>query len=110
MEINMLQLGWFDLSANYGNVRRSLFASDPGRAKMNFIATIERELIRDEQPLRGATIVWICPECFDPYDARPPGGVCLNAGHAPVKVFRARVHSIRARTGSRVVPLRSDRA
>jgi len=77
---------------------------------MKPIATIERELIRDEQPLRGATIVWICPECFDPYDARPPGGMCLNAGHAPVRVFRARVHSIRARRGAQVVALRSQRA
>jgi hypothetical protein len=80
-------------------------------AKMNVIATtIERELIREGQPLREATIVWICPECFDPYDARPPGGKCLNAGHAPVKVFRARVHSIRTRRGARVVPLRSHHA
>jgi hypothetical protein len=70
------------------------------------IATIERELIREGQPVRGATIVWICPECFDSYDARPPGGNCLNAGHAPVRVFRARVHSIRATRGARVVALR----
>jgi hypothetical protein len=45
-------------------------------------------------------------ECFEPYDARAPGGHCLNAGHTPVKVFRARVHSIRAR----LVPLRCNRA
>ena len=34
--------------------------------------------------------------CFEPDDARPPGGHCLNVGHAPVEVFRARVHSIRS--------------
>ncbi|MGH2986492.1 MAG: hypothetical protein ACRDLO_07390 [Solirubrobacterales bacterium] len=98
------------LSAKYGNVRLSPIASDRGRVKMKIIDTIERELIREEQPLRGETIVWICPECFDPYDARPPGGKCLNAGHAPVRVFRARVHSIRARRGSPVVPLRPQPA
>lgn len=85
-------------------------AFNPRRGKIKPIATIERELIRDEQPLRGATIVWICPECFDPYDARPPGGLCLNAGHAQVRVFRARVHSIRARRGAPVVALRSHHA
>jgi len=85
-------------------------ASDPERAKMHVIENIASELITEERPLKGEAIVWICSECFEPYDARPPGGHCLNAGHAPVKVFRARVRSIRTRRGARVVPLRPHRA
>ena len=85
-------------------------ASDPVRAKMHVIESIASKSTTEEWALRSEAIVWICPECFEPYDARPPGGHCLNAGHAPVKVFRARVHSIRARRGARVVPLRPNRA
>jgi hypothetical protein len=45
----------------------------------------------------AATSVWVCPECFDVYEARTPSGDCPNPGHAPVRLFAAAVRSLVSR-------------
>ena len=54
----------------------------------------------------NSTSVWICPECFDAYEARTASGDCPNGGHAPVRLFETPVRSL---PGVGVAPAREDR-
>ena len=46
-----------------------------------------------ERPVDKETVVWICSECFDAYDATTADGNCPNPGHAPVKLHPTRLQS-----------------
>lgn len=48
---------------------------------------------RTEAESRQAT-VWICPECFDAYESRPPAGECLNPGHAAVELVATPLRAV----------------